>query len=226
MLGDQNITGKSDMGQKLSLDGKNLAIISSRESIKSRYFPVPSIGLAVSREDNLIGESWNNAQKLFRKRKSKLLTPYEFIEFLKEAESRDPRFFEEVASGNGVTYREELLDAKFKKTPDGLFVETHYFGPRGIILMKSDPLNLETLMKDRTSFSRKGPIYFYSWIKNPTPEGFPKSDVEKGDFFYWRPMPGQIARFVTGPNNYSGFGAGTFPSRKEDCMVARESKLL
>ena len=171
--------------------------ILSRKSIKSNYLEIESIGLAVPKENILYGKNFYETQETLHKDKTKILTPYEFREFLKEAKEKDTELYNSITQVKSP-WRAEWIDAKFDQKGNDWFVTYNAFDEKGNISEKQEKLDKETLMQDKTPG-----ISIDSWLNDSTKQGLPKKSIKSGDLYYWNPRDGAVARFLAGENGAS-----------------------
>jgi hypothetical protein len=158
---------------------KNVNIIPSRESIKSKYLEIPSIGLAVPKERTLLNKNFYDSQKILHDNKTKMLSMNEFREFLKVAKEKDAELYNEITQVRSP-WRAEWIDADFKYKNGEMFVDYHVFDENGNIQKKREKLDKETLMKDKIPG-----ISLEKWINDSTNQGLPKNS--EGSLYYWAP---------------------------------------
>jgi len=184
------------------------------ESAKSRkdYVFVPSLGLYVSENRYLQDKDWNQTQEILHKENKRMPTIPEFVEFLKYLRSREgkakvknaDKILDEVYTVR-EPWRSEWLDADFKVKGKELYVNYHIFDVRGNIVQKSEKLE-EHLTKDATPG-----IDLESWLDNPTKQGLPKAECNKGSLYYWYPRSdnNSVARFVADSGGASLYCGGS-----------------
>jgi len=179
------------MEYKILSSEKNVKIIPSRESIKSKYIEVPSIGLVVPKERTLFNNNFYECQEKLHANNEKMLTPNEFREFLKVAKENDINLYNEITQVRSP-WRAEWLDADFKYENNKMFVEYHKFDENGKIKKIREELDKNTLMKDKIPG-----ISLESWLENSTSQGLPKTTVSEGNLYYWTPDKNNnsVARF-------------------------------
>ena len=153
---------------------------------------IPSINLYVAKEKKFHGKNWFESQNLLQKEGEKMLTPYEFVEFLKYTKENNKEVYDEITSVKSP-WRAEWLDADFKVKNGVLHMNYSVFDEKGKIIEKSEVLDKNTLMKDKTpGISLEDYIF-----NNSTSQGLPSTDVKKGDLYYWYPRSddNSVARF-------------------------------
>ncbi len=125
-------------------------------------------------------------------------------------------------------WRSEWADARFENKQTGtkysvvpkndLHIAYHQFNPQGTLTEVVEPVD-GALMEDRK-------IDFAYWLKNATPQGLPSADTPVGDFHYWYPRAGKVARFgansgravldCNGNPQYAKASLGVRPVRKKN----------
>jgi len=99
----------------------------------------------------------------------------------------DSRFLSQLLDDSIKTqspWRAEWFDAYFERRKDGLYVLTKN-------KRKAERLDADTLMEDRLPGISLG-----SLLENPTEQGLPRFDIEKGNLLYsWHPRNGAVSRF-------------------------------
>ncbi|PJE81403.1 hypothetical protein COU58_02890 [Candidatus Pacearchaeota archaeon CG10_big_fil_rev_8_21_14_0_10_32_42] len=161
---------------------------------------IPSINLYVAREKKFKGKNWFESQKLLQEGGEKMLTPYEFIEYLKYMKVNNTEGYDEITQVSNLL-RAEWLDADFKVKKGILHINyNHFLDSNGILIPKnSEPLDKNTLMKDKTPG-----ISLEDYLNNShTFQGLPSVNVKNGNFYYWFPRDddNSVARF----DAYSGW---------------------
>jgi len=176
----------------LELAGVDYSIPESErtEVSENDFIYVPSINLDVARQRTHQGKNWYDTHKALNQEGSRMLTIPEFVEFLKHTRDHERDVYRDVTAVRNP-WRAEWIDAYFEKRQDGLYVLTENKS-------NSEKLDEDTLMQDKTSG-----ISLDSWLSNPTNQGLPKADVEKGNLYSWHPRDKGVAWF-----NASSDGAG------------------
>ncbi|MBU2612197.1 MAG: hypothetical protein KKB62_00560 [Nanoarchaeota archaeon] len=143
---------------------------------------VPSIKLYVAKEKKFHGKNWFESQKLLHEGREKMLTPYEFVEFLKYSKVNEKGIYNEITQVRSP-WRAEWLDADFKMKNGVLNINYHVFDDNGKIVEKSEILDKNTLMKNKTPG-----ISLDDFVENShTNQGLPNKNVESGNLYYWAP---------------------------------------
>ena len=164
----------------------------------SDYVFVPSLKLYVAKQRTLQGKNWFDSHKELQKQGLKMPTIPEFIQFLKYLRENPTQ--ENTQIYNDITkvrspWRSEWLDADFKVIYDKLHINYNHIldSNKTLIPQNSEPLDKNTLMKDRTPG-----ISLEDWLQNPTKQGFPTKSVKDGSLYYWYPRSNNnsVARFV------------------------------
>ncbi len=154
-------------------------------------------------EDYIVNINWNESHNLLKELNSFMLNPKLFAEFLKLLKSgnafdgnKDKVNSNELEKIlNGIIElrnpcRAEWLDHKYFKSSNKLQVTYHKFDSSGKLIEFTEKLDPDTLLKYILS-----EIILEDWINNTTSQGLPKSNVQKGDLYYWRPREGRVAGF-------------------------------
>ena len=168
---------------------------------------VPTLGLHVAKGRILQGKDWFESHKELQSQGSRMPTIPEFVEFLKYTKSNLPDVYEDITEVRSP-WRGEWLDADFKVISGVLHINyNHILDSNGnLVPENSEPLDEDTLMQDRR-------ISLDSWLNNPTGQGLPRKDVDKGELHYWNPRrdDNSVARFVAG-HDKADLGWGRVPS--------------
>ncbi len=186
----------------------------------SDWIYIPSINLEVARNKILYGENFYNTQKTLHSNNQKMLTIPEFREFLKYTQENRQDIYDEITQVRSP-WRAEWLDADFKVEGKNLVVYYHTFDDKGKIIKKSEKLDKNTLMKDKTPG-----ISLENWLEDSTKQGLPKNIVESGDLYYWYPRSdnNSVAGFLA-----SSVGADLccirYPSGGDSYLGVRAAKL-
>ena len=146
------------------------------------FIYVPSINLYVAKERTLLGKNWFDTQKELHSKNEKMLNPYEFVEFLKYTKGNNKEIYDEITEVKSP-WRAEWLDADFKVKNGILYINYHIFDEKGKIVQKSEVLDKNTLMVDKTP----GVSLEDYLLNSHTSQGLPSSDIKKGDLYYWFP---------------------------------------
>ncbi|HLA23493.1 MAG TPA: hypothetical protein VJZ93_03080 [Candidatus Nanoarchaeia archaeon] len=143
---------------------------------KEDYVKLPS-GIYVSRQGTLLG-NYNQVESTLRER----IKPSEFVELLRYARENNSDLYNGITEGRSpCPWKSEFIGARFKKKEDGMYMITRD---------GEEKLDEDTLMEDKTPG-----ISLESWIENPTKQGFPRKNVNKGSLYFWHPRDNSVARF-------------------------------
>ena len=147
---------------------------------------VPSIGLYVSKQKELHNKNWNESRMTLHARGDRMPTPYEFVEFSKHLRNLDTdeakAILDEIYTVR-TPWRSEWLDARF----DSATMKYHVFGDSGI------EERAHSLAGVLTSDETPG-INLDAWLGD-NEHGLPKSNIQKGQLYYWHPRDGRVAWF-------------------------------
>ena len=129
---------------------------------------------------------------------------FEFSEFLRKLSSD-----EQLYNGNGnpinsslkrrvlgdITegrspLRSERLGYLFSKKYSKLYVTYHKFDSSGKLIKVTERLDPDTLLTNKTL-----EISLDDWVNNPNPQGLPKSNVQNGILYFWKPVENKVAWF-------------------------------
>ena len=211
---------------------KNKALNFNRDD----FIYVPSINLYVAKERTHLNKNWDESHKFLQEQENKMLTIPEFTEFLKYLKNSNNKEYwdiykdiTEVRKSNSLrdiievrksnSLRAEWLDADFKVKNNKLHINSnHVLDSNGkIINYNSEPLDKNTLMKDKTPG-----ISLEDWINNPTRQGLPNKKTKSGDLCYWYPRSddNSVAGFCVGSGG-AGFGCGRGPSGRDSYLGVR-----
>lgn len=196
-------------------------IITSKKNTKSNYIEVSSVGLLVPKEKILYGNNFYDTQKKLHSNNKKILTPYEFKEFLKQTKEQDINLFNEITQVKSP-WRAEWLDADFKMKGNCIHMVYHTFDSNGNIIQKSEKLDKKTLMNNKTPG-----ISLDSWIKDSTKQGLPKDSTKVGGLYYWAPLDddNSVALFCAGSYR-ACLIAGSSPSCRSSDFGVRATEQL
>jgi len=217
-----NITEK-DYGratQILKLAGVNyFTPKSNRKQDGSDFIYTPSINLYVAKERTLLGEDWFDTQKALHSSNQKMLTIPEFKEFLKYTRENHQDIYNDITEMRD-SWRAEWLDADLKTKGKDLIVNYHVFNENGKIVKKSEILDKNTLMKDKTPG-----IDLEYWLNNPTEQGLPTKKTKSGDLYYWYPRKdnNSVARFDAN-SDMAILDCGRYPSCGNSYLGVRAAK--
>lgn len=155
--------------------------------IKDDFIYVPSIDLHVAKERSHFNEDWNTAHDSLYKENSRMLTNWEFVQFLRHLRA-DPtdenkQTYEDIVEKRG-SWRGEWIDGCFEKKEDGLYILTR----DKAIAEKIEDCLMENMTHE---------ISIDDWLGYPNPQGLPYSDVAPGNLTYWSPRPGSAIQFTT-----------------------------
>ncbi|MBU2612609.1 MAG: hypothetical protein KKB62_02725, partial [Nanoarchaeota archaeon] len=180
---------------------------------------VPSINLYVAKEKKFHRKNWFEAHKLLQKEGEKMLTPYEFVEFLKYAKINEENVYNEITKLKSP-WRAEWLDADFKVKNGVLHINyNHVLDSNGNLIPKNlEVLDKETLMKDKTPG-----ISLEDYLEsNHTSQGLPNKSVKSGDLYYWFPRSddNSVAWFDADDNG-ADLNCNWDPSNRDDILGVR-----
>ncbi len=150
-----------------------------------------------------LGENWFEAHNSLALEKlvlpsgneSQLRMPTipEFIEALKWLKIHNPELYNEITEIRSP-WRANWLDAYFQVIKGVRHINyNRIFNAIGTLIPRnSEPLDEDTLMKDRTPG-----ISLDSWLENPTSQGLVRKKTQKGDLWYFYPRKddNSVARF-------------------------------
>jgi len=195
-------------------------VISIKES---EYIHVPSLNMDFSRQKVLLGKNWFETHEGLQKNGARMLTPAEFIEFLKYIKATDKNLYNEITEVRNPL-RAEWLDADFKTRGSDLYINTnHVLNENGILVPKnSELLDKNTLMKDKIPG-----ISLDDYImNNHTSQGFPRKDVKSGDLYYFNPRSdnNSVARFSAN-SDWAYLDCDRYPSNWGSDLGVRAAKL-
>ncbi|HJZ18628.1 MAG TPA: hypothetical protein VJ208_00815 [Candidatus Nanoarchaeia archaeon] len=190
-VSDEVFEGLKKMGVSYEI------VAAAPSSIPKNFIYVPSTKLHVAKEKSLQGRNW------FDSHKNGMQTLPKFVEFLKYARKHNQDIYNEITQIRNP-FRGEWIDAYFEKRKDGMYVLTEN-------KTRIEKLDEGTLMEDKK-------ISLDSWLDNPTKQGLPKKEVEKGNLDFWYPRNNSVATFFANgvgsdldcnrypPNSYSYLG--------------------
>lgn len=159
----------------------------------NKFIYVPSIELYVAKERTLFKKNQDECQEILHSNNQKMLTIPEFKEFLKYTKENYPNIYDNITKER-IPWRSERLDADFKVQGKNLVVNYHIF-KNGKIVRKSEVLDKNTLMENRTGISLE------NWINSDqTKQGLPFKNIKEGDLSYWHPR--------SNDNSATSFGTG------------------
>ncbi len=141
------------------------------------FIYVPSLKLYVAENKTLFGKNWFESDKKLQSNGERMLTPLEFVEFLKYTRINFPKIYEDITTIRSP-WRAEWINADFKVKDNKLYIN-------------SEILDRNTLMEDKR-------ISLEDYLnKNHTPQGLPNKNVKSGDLYYWYPRSdnNSVARF-------------------------------
>ena len=176
-----------------------------------------------SRQKVLLGKNWFETHEGLQKNGARMLTPAEFIEFLKYIKATDKNLYNEITEVRNPL-RAEWLDADFKTKGEDLYINTnHVLNENGILVPKnSEILDKNTLMKDKNPG-----ISLDDYImNNHISQGLPSKDVKSGDLYYWSPGKdnNSVARFGADSGG-ADLGCSGDPSFGDSNLGVRPVKL-
>ena len=152
------------------------------------YIYIPSTKLYVAKERTLNRKDWSQTHKELHKQGLQMLTPLEFIEFIRylkdgyQDRGEAEQILNEILTVRNP-WRAEWLDAYFKVINGELHIDYNH----RIINGKLKPLNSE-LLEDCLMEDKAPGIDLDYWLKNPTKQGLPRKDTLDGDLYYQCPM--------------------------------------
>ncbi|MFA5175799.1 MAG: hypothetical protein WC413_00875 [Candidatus Nanoarchaeia archaeon] len=154
------------------------------------YIYVPSVKLWVAKEKSLFNLDWGKQQKQLKKQNLGMLTPKQFLEFIKYLKTD----YQEINKQGAIKildeilkvrdpFRAENLDAYFERRKNGLYILTEN-------KTKSELLDKSTLMKDKDPG-----INLDSLLQLANKQGLPTKRTKKGEFCYNHPINYGVAGF-------------------------------
>lgn len=149
---------------------------------------IPTVDVYFAKQRTHLGKSWNEAHPLLAAEGARMPTIEEFrqtLRYFKNSQERELQALYEDITQVRTPWGANWLDAYFEKREDGLYILTGN---------KAKAEKLEAcLMEDKTPGINPD-----QWIsgKNATTQGLPKSDIAKGDLYYWHPRENRVALFV------------------------------
>jgi len=161
------------------------------------FIYVPSIELDVAKEKKFYGSNWIDSHQKLQSGGEKMLTIPEFIEFLRYSRIHFPEIYEGIAQVKN-SWRGELLDAKFEKRNEKLYMASNHALVAGNFLPKiSGFIDEDTLMENRLSRTS-----LENWLENPTKQGLLSKHMDSPNLFYWPPKGDDlsVARFFANSN--------------------------
>ncbi|MCR4327889.1 MAG: hypothetical protein NUV46_04905 [Nanoarchaeota archaeon] len=205
---------------------KSIPKVSSEPDIRpfEGFDYIPSINLYVAREKKLPDKDWFQSHTELQKNGEKMLTPKEFLEYLKYVKVNLPNVYNEIA-GVKSPWRAEWLDARFKFESGFLLIHyNHTFDINGNSISKnSELLDVDTLMKDKTPG-----ISLENYLgTNHTRQGLPTKEVKSGDLYYYFPRSDNnpVARFFANSDG-AGLGCSGSPSDNLPRLGVRAVKIM
>ena len=164
-----------------------------------QYIYVPSIQVYVASEVSFINKSfdWYELHKEAEKRNSGILTPYEFLEFVKylknEYRSKDEadKILEDIFKID-KPYRGEYLDAKFSLKEDGMYMLNNFYFQNGKTSATYDSIKLDSeILKSDFKIDLES-------LLNTSSMGLPTNKTQNGVIEYSPPEDNRVAGFITG----------------------------
>ena len=173
---------------------------------KDGYIYVPKISSYVSKEVKHLSNSWFDLHKLLKKDEEKMLTIPQFIEFLKYIKINFKEMYKEITEAKSP-WRGEYLDAYFRVKENKSCVRYNHsiLSNGSASTLFEEELDTDTLTID------KG-ISLEGWLKNPTKQGLPVSDIASGNLFYFSPRPSRSDSVACFGALSSSIGLGCFAS--------------
>jgi len=158
------------------------------------FIYVRSVDLYFAKEISHLGIDWYDTHRELHKQNLRMPTIPEFVEFLKylRADLEHKQIYDEITEVRNP-WRAEWLDAKFHRKGNKLWVAYNHIVDSNDNLVAQENEKLEGhLMQDKCPG-----ISLEYWLNNPTKQGLPPEDAKQGDFWYWYPRDGTVARFFT-----------------------------
>ncbi|MDP1695979.1 MAG: hypothetical protein Q8L29_03635 [archaeon] len=150
------------------------------------FIYVPSISLYVGREKLFHGSNLNKAHEKLQAQDSRMLTPYQFMEFIKYLQNNSipdkDKILDEILTVR-EPYRSEWLDAKFSEQGKDMFIE--HFGQK--------PAKLEKCV------AREGWVDMNSYNS----QGMPTKTIKKHELYFYPPTADTVAGFSADSNGAS-----------------------
>lgn len=191
-----------------------------RSSDNSDFIYVPSIKLYVARQRTHLGKNWFESHQKLQNSGEKMLTPLEFVEFLKYTKQNHKDIYNEITEVR-APWRAEWLDAYFKLKNNKLYINSNHTYQNGnLIPQTSEVLQVNTLMKDKIPG-----ISLEDYLQNPTKQGFPTKKTKSGNLFCWAPMSddNSVERFDAGIYR-ANLSCNTNPSGRYSVLGVRAAK--
>jgi hypothetical protein len=183
------------MNEKAPEEKASPIIPSSAGKDLEGFIYVSSINLYVAKERKYFGKNANECTELLHSNNERMPAIPEFVEFLKYCKIHHQNIYNEIA-GVRKTYSAEWLDTDFKMKGKDLYINSYLFDASGNIIQKSELLDRNTLMEDKTPG-----ISLEDFLdNNHTSQGLPNKKIQSGDLYYWHPRGdnNSVARFSTG----------------------------
>ncbi len=188
------------------------------------FIHVPSINLYVSKQRTLQGKNWFDAHSELQRKGSRMLTPMQFVEFLKYARENHKDIYNDITQVRGP-WRAEWLDADFKVAGKKLYINYNHVldSQVNLIPKNSELLDSDTLMKDRTPG-----ISLEDWLDSShTIQGFPSKSCKEGSLYYWysRSNNNSVSRFGVDSDS-ADLSCGRYPSGMYSVLGVREARTV
>lgn len=184
------------------------------EVVSEPYIEVPEIGLAVAKELTHRSENWYEQQESLKREGSIMLPTRKFAGFLAyliaHPENKEYQAILEEIVGVRSPWRGENLDDYFVEENGVMYDLTQNRAHKEKLA--------GCLMQDRT-------INLADWLKNPTPQGLPKSDVKDGNLLFWFPRLDSVAGFDAYSNRANLYCYGD-PAGRNSYLGVRAAKVL
>jgi len=187
------------------------------------------IYIAMQRE--LFNYSWMEAQRTLQNRGACMLSPHDFLDFMKHLLSEQEVLNGErrVLSGGGVRtilegiinpqqLEQEWLDAHFIERQGELYIATDH--RRASTERGLEPSHVEKLQEH---LQEEKNIDINYLIRFPTSQGLPKQDTPSGKTRYRKPKIDQVMRFGLGWERVLEFTSTKHPDFKEANIGVREA---
>ena len=187
------------------------------EVVSEPYIEVPGLNIAIAKERTHQGKNWYDSHDALKQEDARMLTLPEFAGFLNYLKSnQNNKEYQEILKDITEVrspWRAEWLDAFFEKRDGELYILTQN---------KANAEKLKGgLMKDKTPG-----ISLDAWLKNPTKQGLPESNVKDGDLFYWHPRNQSVAWFYANSDRANLDCDDRYPSGRNSFLGVRAVKDL
>ena len=174
---------------------------------RESYIYVPSLGLYVGKERIFEGENWYDCHAQLKAANLRMPTISEFIEFIKYLKTR-PEINKEAHPGEIELILDDILSQRRPERGEWLNARFHT-NTEGVLYMHYNhqgtdkrlfPESLEPLEDYLKTYTK---VNFNSWLSNPTKQGLPRVNINKGviENLWYTPPPynnnNAIAAFYT-----------------------------